>query len=170
MDLLMIRIGVSVSVDAKLVRCLLREFFEGFLGLPLNEVEDSNCRGELTTLVQFTGCWTGLLALRLDWPAARLCAATMLSVDVEDLKEEDVMDATAELSNIIGGMIQLRLPPGTILSLPVVIEGTGYRTMLLHTECVVDVPVLCGDTHIRVTVHAHKNNLNLWRRSARCAS
>ena len=160
---------MAKEIEHKL-QAAVDEFFNGFLGLEVQAGPEDACSGAVTSMVQFTGGWSGHCAVRLEWEAARFCTAAMLGMDETELTEEDVIDAVGEFSNVIAGMMQLHLPASTNLSLPVVVEGHGYRTLLLHTKCVAAIPLYVSDHHIGVTIHSHTTNTTFATESIRCAS
>jgi chemotaxis protein CheX len=68
--------------------------------------------------VEIRGGWDGAVTLEMSPTAARTAARTMLTLD--EVEDEDVLDALGELVNMIGGNIKSLLPSGSVLGLPMV--------------------------------------------------
>ena len=86
--------------------------------------------GDVSSLIGLAGSWTGTGSLCCSAPlACRLCSQLLLT-DVRAVDEE-VLDAIAELTNMIIGSVkndlELRLGP-LGLSIPTVVYGRNFRT------------------------------------------
>jgi chemotaxis protein CheX len=68
--------------------------------------------------VSIRGEWDGAVTLEMSPTAARTAARRMLTLD--EVEDEDVLDALGELVNMIGGNIKSLLPSGSALGLPMV--------------------------------------------------
>jgi chemotaxis protein CheX len=107
---------------------------------------------ELTASVSVTGAWDGHIAINCSLPAARYIAATMLALEHGDVTTDDILDATGELANVLGGSVKTLLPQPSVLSLPQVVLGNrlhfpGTRTVRHLTGLWHDEPILINVQH-----------------------
>ncbi|MFN8025655.1 MAG: chemotaxis protein CheX [Acidimicrobiia bacterium] len=110
--------------------------------------------------VQLTGCihmsegHDGSLLVRVPEPVAKELAAAMFALEVDELADDDVVDALGEVTNMIGGNVKA-LVGGDRLSLPSVTRGHRFDVVVpgstLQAETDVDS---CGH-HSRVLLLAH---------------
>ena len=114
-----------------------RDVFATMLSLPL-EVEPSVMRKVIepeafhgvVALVGVAGSWTGTGHISCSAPFAQRLAGALLMTEYESVNE-DVLDAVAEVANMIVGNVKTTFeeklgPLG--LTLPTVIFGRNYRT------------------------------------------
>jgi chemotaxis protein CheX len=75
--------------------------------------------------VTISGGWQGMVTVRLPEPLARILTQQMLGTDGDPAAgaDEDLVDATGELVNVIGGNVKSLVPGPSTLSLPVVAPG-----------------------------------------------
>jgi chemotaxis protein CheX len=114
-----------------------REVFETMLGLPL-EIDSSVMRAAIepatfdgvVALVGIAGSWTGAGHISCSPAFARKLAGALLMTAYESV-DEDVLDAVAEVANMIVGNVKTifeeRLGP-LGLTVPTVIFGRNYQT------------------------------------------
>jgi chemotaxis protein CheX len=128
-------------------QCVL-QVFSTMLGVDLaqgsatfeNAMPDANC--EVVSLIGLAGSWVGAGSLSCSaGMACRICAA-MLMTEADSVNEE-VLDAVAELTNMIVGNVKTELegqlgPLG--LSIPTVVYGGNFKT---KTAGAADWVVLC---------------------------
>jgi len=130
--------GLDMTVHDRIIRPIrasVQEVFSTMLGL---ELEDGEARRETTppqinegivSFIGLTGSWTGTGSLACSGAmACRLCGL-MLATDFPAVNEE-VLDAMAELTNMIVGNVKTDLeehfgPLG--LSIPTVIFGRNFK-------------------------------------------
>jgi len=84
----------------------------------------------LTSMVEFTGEWEGMLALECPEGFVRQAAALMFEIDQELVTVEQLEDSLCELTNIVGGNLKALLPPSTHLGLPFVAKDTNSSQAL----------------------------------------
>ncbi len=75
--------------------------------------------------VAISGAWTGVLVLRFASELARWATAIMLETDLASVSEEEMHDAIAELTNMIGGNLKSHLPQPSTMSIPEVETARG---------------------------------------------
>jgi len=99
----------------------------------------------LTAMVGFAGVYMGLAAIHCSFDFARKIGGSMLSMEPDNLTEEDVRDALGEIANMISGYYKARLAEKLQTSenvfeqsVPTVISGDDYETC-----AVTDAPRYC---------------------------
>jgi chemotaxis protein CheX len=82
----------------------------------------------LTSIIGISGQIHGVVALRFPPDSALCFAERLLGTKLDNLNEE-VIDAAAELANMVAGSAkaQFEFEPPLDLGLPTVVQGTGYR-------------------------------------------
>lgn len=80
----------------------------------------------LDGIINITGGWQATVALQLPRVLAARVASVMFHLGEVPPSLEDMQDAVGELTNMLGGNIKALLPGECHLSLPAVVEGTGY--------------------------------------------
>ena len=93
-----------------------------------DSLPEANC--EVVSLIGLAGAWAGLGSVNCSCAMACRVCASMLTTEVTSVNEE-VLDAVAELTNIIIGNVKTELesrlgPLG--LSIPTVVYGRNFRT------------------------------------------
>lgn len=107
----------------------------------------------MTACVHITGEWEGSLAMTFGRPLCRRLAAGMFAMEDADLDDDLVRDAVGELANIAGGNVKGMVAAETELSLPQIIEGTGYTVSVPGTMVLCEAGFECGPDTFVVTVH-----------------
>lgn len=118
------------------VRSAAQEVFSTMLQLPLEagvpreQVEDGDSHDGVVALVGIAGSWSGTGRIACSRQFACHLAGALLMQPYESV-DEDVLDAVAEVANMIVGNIKTifeeKLGP-LGLSIPTVIFGRNYRT------------------------------------------
>jgi len=80
----------------------------------------------LTSVVQFAGEWKGAVLLQCDEHQACVVASRLIPGIEPARIDADVRDALGEITNMVGGNLKPILPPGVVLSMPSVVEGSDY--------------------------------------------
>jgi chemotaxis protein CheX len=80
--------------------------------------------------VQVVGSWTGAVNLDMDMGLARLTTARLLGIEEPEVSHEDIRDAAGELANMVGGGLKELMPKPCGLSLPTVIIGKQYTSVI----------------------------------------
>jgi chemotaxis protein CheX len=88
----------------------------------------------LTGCVQIAGAWRGSVTLETSREFARAAAATMFAMPGDNVTSSEIVDALAELTNMLGGNIKSILPGPSFLALPSVTEGSDYELNLPSTR------------------------------------
>ncbi len=112
------------------------QMFEGSISI---------AKKHLTAMVGFAGAYMGLTAIHCSEHFARRVGGSMLSMDADQLTDEDVRDALGEIANMIAGHYKARLAESVHTqeqvfeqSVPSVICGDDFET-----HAVTDAPRYC---------------------------
>mgnify|MGYP000499717273 CR=1 FL=1 len=144
---------------ASLVRSATHEVFTTMLGMSLEaldfhvEAEPNSSQGGVLSLIGFTGRWMGTGSF-LCTPAMACRIADALFLTEHSSMEDEVMDAVAEMTNMILGNVKTELEEGLgpmLLSIPTVIYGRNFvKRSLTRRDWVVIPFVFDGD---RIEIH-----------------
>jgi chemotaxis protein CheX len=88
----------------------------------------------LTGCVQITGEWEGAIMISCSHNLAVATTAFMFDMEADEVSREELQDAVGELANMVGGSIKGLVPGPSRLSLPTVIDGSGYSTKIPGSE------------------------------------
>ena len=107
---------------------ITRNIWSSMLGLDLerNSGIITNLAPELVGYSTLTGNFHCIVSLHISQTFARRSASIMYSIELEEIYDEQVKDAVAELTNMIGGNIKSLLCPDSKLSLPKVTTPTAF--------------------------------------------
>lgn len=136
-----------------IVRQATRDVFGTMLGLPLKDLEPRQEKGEpapingVIALVGIGGDWTGTGRICCSAELACRLAGAMLGMEYTAV-DEDVLDAMAEVANMIIGNVKTTLedelgPLG--LSVPTVVFGRNYQARSGRIQSWSVVPFLCSN-------------------------
>ncbi len=134
-----------------IVRQAARDVFGTMLALPLEDLEPRQDQGEtapingVIALVGIGGDWTGTGRICCSAELACRLASAMLGMEYTAV-DEDVLDAVAEIANMIIGNVKTILedelgPLG--LSIPTVVFGRNYHARTGRIQSWTVVPFLC---------------------------
>jgi chemotaxis protein CheX len=128
--------------------------WDAFLGLQLERAPggDQAPVGGMSGVVTISGAWQGAVVLQCSEQHAVAAAEAMFEAEPGSLSSEEVADALGELTNMVGGNIKNLLPEPSSLSIPSVSGGDDSRVFVPAARPVLEVPLRCGDTVIRITV------------------
>jgi chemotaxis protein CheX len=113
-----------------------KEVFETMLGAEISLVtrtENAPVDAGVVSLVGLTGNWSGTGTFSCTPSTATLVATRMLMLDPEDVSasiDDDVLDAVAELTNMVVGNVKnlLAAELGEMaISIPTVVYGRNFR-------------------------------------------
>lgn len=108
----------------------------------------------LSAIVGISGAATGVVALRFEEATALGVASIMLAAQ-KTLVDETVIDAVAEIANMVAGSAKAKLDfdPPPRLGLPSIILGKSYRLSYPSSALWVQAPFKCelGDFSMELT-------------------
>ena len=100
--------------------------------------------------VQITGDWEGAVILKCPTKLARLAGAIMFGVEIESGTADEAEEALGELTNMIAGTLKALLPGICYLSLPNVVHGLDYRTIVPGSRVLNQVAFKCRQKPFKV--------------------
>lgn len=139
---------------------LVRDIWASVLGLDA-EPAPATVRVEeprLTGFVHIQGDWEGTVTVDCSLTLATTAAAAMFGMEPEELAKAEIDDALGEITNMTGGGIKSMLPGSCKLSLPTVIEGTGFTINVPGTALVRDLTYAAAGSWMAVRVLERKDD------------
>lgn len=136
------------------INALVADIWSSVLGLSA-EPAPASIRVEearFTGFVHIQGDWQGTVTVDCPVPLANTAAAAMFGMEVEELSKDEIQDALGEITNMTGGGIKSMIPGSCSLSLPTVIEGTGFKVNVPGTVVVNDLTYAAGGSWMSVRV------------------
>jgi chemotaxis protein CheX len=146
--------GISQEKLASAIRESTKEVFATMLALdlePLDSYVDHSVPGPsagVVSLIGLAGKWVGTGSISCSAEFARKASSQLLMTEFEAV-DEDVLDAVAEITNMIIGNVKTAIeedlgPMG--LSIPTVVYGRNFSTRSVGKNEWVVVPFLsCGE-------------------------
>jgi len=98
---------------------------------------------QLDGIINITGDWQATVALQVPRLLATRIATVMFHLTEKPPTLEDMQDAVGELTNMLGGNIKALYSGESHLSLPMVIEGSGYSVRVPSTHVLSRVEFMC---------------------------
>lgn len=129
--------------------------WESMLQLPVWEDDpDASHTSSLpyAGVVTVSGTWEGAIGVFMTETMGRQAASSMFATPQDDLTRQDLQDALAELTNVVGGNLKGILPAPSQLGLPVVVEGSDYRMQLPGNTQTITRHFRCNDDVFKVVV------------------
>ncbi len=114
----------------------------------------------IVTLIGITGPWMGTGMIRCKSEFACKIASCMLMTDYSDVNE-DVLDAMAEMSNMVFGNVKTNLEEvlGNLgLSIPTVIYGSNFATRGVGKQTWIVMPLHSGADSMELRLCLAKNS------------
>ena len=107
----------------------------------------------VTGIVHISGEADGSVSLECPRGLAERVAALMFGLQPQELGPGEVEDALGELTNMTGGGVKSLLPGQNQLSLPTVVEGTGYQLNVPGSVPLRDVWFACDGEPLVVRIY-----------------
>jgi len=102
--------------------------------------------------IQIAGAWTGAVIVYTSARLANEAASKMLAIPAEKIEEEDIQDALAELTNMVGGNIKSLVPGPSLLGLPSVTTGQDLNIRVYGTRVENHVHMQCNGETLNVVL------------------
>ena len=109
-----------------------------------------NAQGNVSGCIQISGEWQGAVVIQSPESLAQTFASKFFELSKEELSEDDLRDAFAELTNMIGGNIKGQVPCPSFLSIPSVTTGQDFDFHLSNAVMVRDLDVQCEGEKLRI--------------------
>lgn len=145
---------------AELVRLAATDVFSTMLGLELKPLEYSSVAepelppAGILSLIGFAGTWVGTGSLSCTTSlACQLADALFMST--HSAVEEEVMDAVAEMTNMILGYVKTEMEEmlgPMMLSIPTVIYGRNFIKRSLHRREWLVIPFVSGEERMEIHI------------------
>lgn len=129
--------------------------WETLLQLPVDEQggeQTDTSTNAWAGVITIGGAWEGAVAVQLPESLGRQAACILFSTAETAVTSQDVQDALAELTNVVGGNLKAILPPPCKLGLPVVLEGDDYRIWLPKDVTPISRQFRCEDQLFTVVI------------------
>jgi len=132
---------------------IVRNVWESVLSVALypSETVEPIAQG-ITSCVQISGAWAGVVCAQFSPTLAKSSAAAMLGCEPGELSNDDLRDALGELANMIGGNLKSLLAAPSSLTLPWVTTGDGYLVDFPHCELAGEICMQGDDGLLAVRV------------------
>jgi chemotaxis protein CheX len=114
----------------------------------------------VVALIGLAGTWVGTGMITCTPDFACKIASTMLMMEYDSVTE-DVLDAMAEMANMIFGNVKTELEEhlgGLGLSIPTVIFGRNFATRSVGQQAWTVVPLKCGTDSLELKICLAKNH------------
>lgn len=142
------------TIDSAAVTGIVTDIWSSILGLDIVVAGPAELAPPTVTgLVHISGDSEGSVSLECPKDLAREVAALMFGTDADALAPGEMEDALGELTNMTGGGVKSLLAGQNQLSLPTVIEGTGYHLNVPGAVAVLAVWFACGASPVVVRVY-----------------
>jgi chemotaxis protein CheX len=117
---------------------------------PGDNIASVDSGDRVTGCVQISGEWRGAVVVQSSETLAKVFASRLLQTDVAELSHGDLLDAFAEMTNMIGGNIKGQVPAPSTLSIPSVTTGHDFKFHLAGAKIIRDVVLDCDTEELRV--------------------
>lgn len=142
------------GVTVEHVRHVVVDIWSTILGLDAAPVPEAlMTKPSVTGIVHISGEADGSVSLECPRGLAERVTALMFGLDPDELAPGDVEDALGELTNMTGGGVKSLLTGPNQLSLPTVVEGTGYQLNVPGSVPVRDVWFACDGEPLVVRIY-----------------
>ncbi len=105
---------------------------------------------QVTGCIQISGEWQGAVVIQSSVEFARTVASRLFDESLANLLEDDLRDAFAELTNMIGGNIKGQVPCPSFLSIPSVTTGQDFDVHLSNATIIRDLVLDCNGEKLRI--------------------
>lgn len=108
-----------MELTAEDIESITNAVWQSILGEELITVNGSDsCRGGLQGLVSISGAYNGIISLRIESALVRGAASVMFGIPADQVSDDDMTDAVAELTNMVGGNLKCLVDQPSQLGLP----------------------------------------------------
>ncbi|MFQ5556613.1 MAG: chemotaxis protein CheX [Acidimicrobiales bacterium] len=144
------------------LRVIVLEIWNAMLGLPLEPatdpapVDDHDYTAAVMVTVDGEPDAGGLVALRCGPELAASVAAALFELEVDEVGEDDIIDAMGELANITGGNVKSLLGARSSLTLPTVASGTHLTVTVPRSRVGNQLGFCCAGQGFTLTVYGSR--------------
>lgn len=119
---------------------------------PIAGAESDGAGPTVAGVVHISGATTGAVTVELAVALADRVAASMFRLTDRRPTRDEKADAVGELTNMVGGSLKGLMDGPSHLSLPAVVDGSGYHLRIPRGRTVSAVPFDCDGDRFVVTV------------------
>jgi chemotaxis protein CheX len=112
--------------------------------------KETSTMGNVSGCILISGQWQGAVVIQSPEGLAKTVASKFFELNPSELTEDDLRDAFAELTNMIGGNIKGQVPCPSFLSIPSVTTGQDFDFHLSNAVMVRDLDVQCEGEKLRI--------------------
>lgn len=142
------------DISNEIIQQIAKQVWSTMLGLDITNANEIIAKSPLITgQINISGNWNGSIQLQTTLAYARLMASAVFKTEPDQLDLSEVIDSLGEMLNIVAGQIKSLLPGSSLLSLPVVTEGTDYRVTTLGSHKMIDVSFTSLDEPIKISMY-----------------
>ncbi|WP_425616243.1 chemotaxis protein CheX [Anatilimnocola sp. NA78] len=114
-------------------------------------VAEPDSAEQISSFVQISGAWEGTVIVESSLGLARDIAGGMFGISTNSVSEDDLQDALAEITNMVGGNIKGLVNSPSFLSIPCIakestLAGPGQPKVVFQQSFV------CRDELLRITL------------------
>ncbi len=113
-------------------------------------IASSSAKDAFTGCIQISGEWQGAVVIQSSEELAKKFASRLFEVNESEVTEDDLRDAFAEMTNMIGGNIKGQVPCPSFLSLPSVTTGNDFAFHLAGANVIREVAAQCDGETLRI--------------------
>jgi chemotaxis protein CheX len=148
------KVHMQTEIELDMLERIVKSVFITMLDLPVStsEIIHQPSMSRLTSFVQMTGDWNGVVALECSPRQACLFAGRILSMEPPDIVDDGVCDALGELANVIGGNLKCGMSTGVRLSMPTVLDGPDYDVRMDRSKVRERIAFECSEGCFWVTL------------------
>jgi len=145
---------LAITAYRENVTCVASIVFQTMLNLDIKRcsLPWSGRPDMVTAAVHFAGAWQGAVLLECTPLQACRFAELLMSIDPPEIIDDDVRDAVGELANMLAGNLKSVLPPGVVLSMPLVVDGLDYSLQMCGKQAVERALFCCTEGIFAVTM------------------
>lgn len=145
---------MQTEIELDMLERIVKSVFITMLDLTVsaNQMTHRPDMSRLTSFVQMTGDWNGVVLLECSPRQACLFAGRILSMEPPDIVDDGVCDALGELANVIGGNLKCGMSTGVRLSMPTVLDGRDYDVRMDKSEVRERIAFECSDGYFWVSL------------------
>jgi CheY-specific phosphatase CheX len=151
---------MRAQIDEQSVINANAQFWEQMLDLKLEPVPIAEifCVGtrHLLGTVELSGAWKGRIEVRIDEKLAYIATAAMLMQPVDTVSENDTLDATREIANMIAGVLKSSLPRPCTMTVPESMVEADRCCKLQRSENTLAVGFRHAEGDLMVCVSEHE--------------
>ncbi len=148
------KVLMQTEIELDMLERIVKSVFITMLDLTVsaNQMTHRPDMSRLTSFVQMTGDWNGVVLLECSPRQACLFAGRILSMEPPDIVDDGVCDALGELANVIGGNLKCGMSTGVRLSMPTVLDGRDYDVRMDKSEVRERIAFECSDGYFWVSL------------------